>query len=112
MLDRYTDRDLAVSVVWFNMVRTDERSRWPSDEIVDARARHYWDDGKVVGRAVAARAELASWGPVAWDAWLLYPPGVTWETDAPLPASYGRTILKSRQQLVEALRALPTGPQS
>ena len=55
MLAKYPDRDLAVTVVWFNMVRTDARDRWPRDEIVDRRARHFWDARKLVGTALAGR---------------------------------------------------------
>lgn len=104
---KYPDRDVAVSVLWFNMVRTDARDRWPRDEIVDARARHFWDQAKVVGTALAAREELRDWRPVAWDVWLLYPAGVRWERDAPLPSARGRTIIKARQALDAAVAALP-----
>jgi hypothetical protein len=75
VLAKYPDRDVAVTVVWFNMVRTDARDRWPRDEIVDRRTRHYWDAGRLVGTALAGRPELAAWRPVAWDVWLLYPAG-------------------------------------
>lgn len=110
MLAKYPDRDVAVSVVWFNMVRTDARDRWPRDEIVDARARHYWDEAKVVGRALAGRDELAAWRPVAWDAWLLYPAGTTWDEAGPVPATRGRTIIRTRDALDAAMRALPVRP--
>ena len=110
MLAKYPDRDVAVTVVWFNMVRTDERGRWPRDEIVDPRARHLWDPGKVVGTALGGMDELAEWGPVAWDAWLLYPAGTTWETSGPVPAARGRTIIKTRAALDAAIRALPVIP--
>ena len=83
MLANDPDRDVAVTVVWFNMVRTYARDRWPRDEIVDRRSRHYWDSGKLVGTALAGRPELAAWRPVAWDVWLLYPAGTTWETAGP-----------------------------
>ena len=110
MLAKYPDRDVAVTVVWFNMVRTDARDRWPRDEIVDRRARHYWDAGKRVGTALAGRPELAAWRPVAWDAWLLYPAGTTWEATAPVPVARGRTIIKTRTALDQAVRALRVGP--
>ena len=110
MLAKYPDRDVAVTVVWFNMVRTDARDRWPRDEIVDARARHVWDAAKLVGTALASREELASWRPVAYDVWLLYPAGTTWDVTAPVPAARGRTIIKTRAALDAAIRALPVGP--
>ncbi len=110
MLAKYPDRDVAVTVVWFNMVRTDARDRWPRNEIVDRRARHVWDAGKLVGTALAGRPELAEWRPVAWDVWLLYPAGTTWDVAAPVPAARGRTIIKTRAALDAAMRALPVGP--
>lgn len=110
VLSKYPDRDVAVTVVWFNMVRTDARDRWPRNEIVDRRARHLWDPGKVVGSSLASRAALAAWRPVAWDAWLLYPSGTTWDVTTPVPAARGRTIIKTRDALDAAIRALPAGP--
>jgi hypothetical protein len=110
VLAKYPDRDVAVTVVWFNMVRTDARDRWPRNEIVDRRARHLWDAGKLVGTALAGRQELAAWRPVAWDAWLLYPAGTTWDQTPPVPATRGRTIIKTRAALDEAMRALRAGP--
>jgi hypothetical protein len=110
LLAKYPDRDVSVSVVWFNMVRTDARDRWPRDEIVDPRARHYWDEPKLVGRALAARDELASWRPIAWDAWLLYPAGTAADVAGVVPATRGRTIIKTREALEREIRALPVRP--
>jgi hypothetical protein len=108
VLAKYPDRDVAVTVVWFNMVRTDERGRWPRDEIVDARARHLWDEGKLLGRALAGHPDLAAWRPVAWDVWLLYPAGTMWDAGTvPVPEARGRTIIRTRDALDRAIAALP-----
>lgn len=107
MLAAYPDRDVRVLVVWFNMVRSDARDRWPTDEIVDPRAVHFWDEEKLVGRALAERPELADWRPVVWDAWLLYPPGVTWNNEPPEAEAEGRTIIGAREELDQVFRALP-----
>jgi hypothetical protein len=107
VLAKFPDRDAAVFVVWFNMVRTDERARWPRDEIVDRRAMHLWDAQKAVGKALAARDELKAWRPVAYDVWALYPAGVTWGAGAPAPDSYGRTIIRTRGALAANVAALP-----
>ena len=109
VLAKYPDRDVAVSVVWFNMVRTDERDRWPRDEIVDRRARHFWDARKLVGSALASRDELSAWRPVAWDVWLLYPAGTRWDVTVPVPAARGRTIINTRAALDQAIAALQVG---
>jgi hypothetical protein len=110
VLAKLADRDVAVSVVWLNMVRTDGRDLWPADAIVDPRATHYWDEAKTVGKALASRDELAAWRPVAWDVWAIFPPGARWDDLPPRPAAFGRTIIKTRQQLVEAVAALPRKP--
>jgi hypothetical protein len=107
VLAKYPDRDVAVSVVWVNMLRTDARDQWPHDEIVDARATHYWDEAKLVGSALAARDELKAWRPAAWDVWALYPPGATWTDQAPLPAASGGTIIRTRERLASAVAGLP-----
>jgi hypothetical protein len=109
VLAKFPDRDVAVFVVWFNMVRTDERARWPRDEIVDPRATHFWDTQKAVGKALAAREEVKAWRPVAWDVWTLYPAGVRWDAGTPAPGSYGRTIIRTRRDLAAAVAALPVG---
>jgi hypothetical protein len=107
VLGKLPDRHVAVFVVWFNMVRTDERTRWPHDEIVDRRAIHFWDGRKTVGAALAARDELTAWRPVAWDVWALYPAGAKWDAVVPAPASSGRTIIRTRKELASAVAALP-----
>jgi hypothetical protein len=107
VLAKLADRDVAVSVVWLTMVRTDARDLWPADAIIDPRATHYWDGAKAVGKALASRDDLAAWRPVAWDVWAVFPAGVRWEDAPPRPAAFGRTIIKTRQQLADAVAALP-----
>lgn len=107
---KYGDRDVRVFVVWLRMLRTDARSEWPRNEIVDPRATHFWDERKAVGIALAARDDLKGWRPVAWDVWVTYPPGATWTAEAPRPAASGRTIIRTRDQLVAAIAVLPVVP--
>jgi hypothetical protein len=89
------------------MIRTDARSEWPRNEIVDPRATHYWDERKIVGAALAQREDLKAWRPVAWDIWALFPPAITWSEAPPRSAGAGRTILRTRDQLEAAVAALP-----
>jgi hypothetical protein len=107
VLAKLADRDVAVFVVWLRMVRTDARDLWPADAIVDPRVTHYWDEAKAVGKALAARDDLAAWRPVAWDVWAVFPAGARWDDAPPRPAAFGRTIIKTRRQLAEAVAALP-----
>jgi hypothetical protein len=89
------------------MLRTDARSEWPRNEIVDPRATHFWDERKAVGTALAARDDLKGWRPVAWDIWAMFPPGATWTENVPRPIATGRTIIRTRDQLEAAVAALP-----
>ncbi len=51
----------------------------------DTRISQYWDSHRAFGRQVAARLQLLA--PIAWDIYLLYPPGFTWNAGhLPLPA--------------------------
>jgi hypothetical protein len=111
LLAKYRDRDLKVYVIWLKMLRTDARSEWPRNEIVDPRATHYWDEAKTVGTALAAGDALKAWRPVAWDMWAMYPPAATWTTGPPAPAGFGRTSLRTRDQLETAVAALPSARQ-
>jgi hypothetical protein len=110
VLSKLRDRDVVVSVVWLNMVRTDARDLWPNDAIVDPRATHYWDASRAVGEALAARDDLRGWRPVAWDVWALFPPGAQWNATPPQPTASGRTIIRTRHQLYDAVAALPPTP--
>jgi hypothetical protein len=107
VLAKLADRDVAVSVVWLTMVRTDARDLWPADAIIDPRVTHYWDEAKAVGKALASRDDLAAWRPVAWDVWAVFPAGARWDDAPPRPAAFGGTVIKTRRQLAEAVAALP-----
>ena len=107
MLAKLADRDVAVSVVWLTMVRTDARDLWPADAIIDPRVTHCWDEAKAVGsarlarrpRRVAAR-RLGTSGPC-------FSAGARWDDAPPRPAAFGGTVIKTRRQLAEAVAALP-----
>lgn len=50
----------------------------------DERVAQYWDPERVLGRLVSQTLNLAT--PIAWDIYLLYPPGARWEGDRlPVP---------------------------
>ena len=95
--------------IWYNMVASDARKRWPDDLIDDPRAVHFWDEERVVGRWFAARPELGECtlgSDVAWDAYYLFAATSRW-TDAPGPLiTSGCPIVRSREQLEQALDRL------
>jgi len=122
ILEPRASADLRVYAVWFNMVEEDARTRWPADLLTDRRVTHFWDEGKTVGRWFAPRAEAPpmvavrapdSSGlgqPVLWDAYLVYGPEARWDEEPSGLRRWGRTILRTREQLREAVTALAGGP--
>lgn len=69
-------------VVFLPMVSGDDEAaaRTRTSEIRDARITTSWDPGLGVGRAFRKPLGLRA---TAWDVYLVYPPGVVWEGDAP-----------------------------
>jgi hypothetical protein len=71
-------------VIWVPMFRGHERDvPNATREIPDPRALHYWDGNSSSMRAVRASLGLSE---DAWDIFLLYPPGASWNgTNPPAP---------------------------
>lgn len=84
VFEKITGPGFRAYVVWVPMFRGHERdvSR-ATREVPDPRARHYWDGDSASMRAVRASLSLSE---DAWDIFLLYRPGVTWDdADPPAP---------------------------
>lgn len=77
-----------MSVVWLPMMETDnpESASQVVQNIPDARAKHFFDSEKLVGKAVAT--SLGSDGHVAWDTYLFYAPGGEWLATPPQPVMW------------------------
>ena len=109
LLQKYSAADLRVYAVWFNMVASDSRSKWPAGLLSDNRAIHRWDESKVVGRWFAGqtsgiRSQLApgsAWGDgeTLWDAYLLYGADARWDDGPTGLIRWGRTIVAGRETL-------------
>lgn len=52
----------------------------------EGSASHFHDPAAIVGKAVAAA--LGGQGAIAWDVYLLFPPGGTWEGSPPAPLEW------------------------
>lgn len=107
------DLDVAVYAVWFDMIDTDSRSRWPSGVLVDPRVRHWWDEGKAVGRWYGRHPDYGD-DPelVVWDTYFLYGPDAEWQEQGPTElASWGYTIWEHREKLRRDLLALAAGEE-
>lgn len=108
VLDTHPKADVSVYAVWFAMYPGDARAKWPADLLTDPRVTHRWDEGKLVGRWFADRADAmrprlapgSTWaGTILWDSYLLFGREATW-TDAPSGLiHWGRTIVAGRRTL-------------
>ena len=91
--------------MWFNMLPSDSRDRWPSDVFADARVTQRWDANKLVGTWYATSLGLRDRG-VLWDAYLLYGPIATLSAQPSPPVSWGNPIVQTREKLRTDVQAL------
>ncbi|HXW06792.1 MAG TPA: hypothetical protein VD833_16270, partial [Vicinamibacterales bacterium] len=86
VLSRLADARLPTYVVWVPMSRGVERDvPAATAEVPDARATHYWDGGRVL---VNGYRDTLGLPEDAWDIFLLYRPGVRWESAQPPVPDY------------------------
>jgi len=87
VFQRIDDERLTAYVVWGPML--DEETRPDAVEatryLEDPRSRHFWTDADRVAERFREVTGLPE-GELAWDTFLLYPPGVTWNGEPPEPA--------------------------
>ncbi|MFN0152021.1 MAG: hypothetical protein ACKVU1_15075 [bacterium] len=88
LFDEIDSPSLLGLVVFLPMVSGDDEAaaRERTLENDDARIATSWDPGRGVGRAFRATLGLRS---TAWDVYLVYPPGVTWDgVQPPAPRAW------------------------
>ncbi len=63
------------------MLETDNLNAAQVQEAIfqDSRVSHYWDGKRVFGQLVSQTLNLAT--PIAWDVYMLYSPGASWEPE-------------------------------
>lgn len=91
------------------MIGTDARSRWgwTGGIIDDARAAHFWDEKKIVGRWYAAEENPAESDPgIVWDAYYLYGPDAQWDAKPEPLLSKGATVRDEAHELKNKLAPL------
>jgi hypothetical protein len=86
--DAFPQAEICLCVVWLPMMETDNQETASAvvQNIPDARAQHFFDPEKYVGKAIAT--SLGSDGHVAWDTYAFYPPGIEWLDTPPAPVEW------------------------
>lgn len=95
VLDRIDDDRLRTYVVWGPM--QGEETRQHAEEVTesqpDPRATHFWTGAQVVAERLQGPAGLED--ELAWDTFLLYPPGPRWEGNVPPEPAHVMHVGKS-----------------
>jgi hypothetical protein len=109
LLDKYSNANLRVYAVWFNMMPADSRAKWSANLLTDSRVIHRWDEPKTLGRWFGPRTAVmksqltpdSTWndGDVLWDAYLLYGADAKWDAEPAGLINWGRTIVAARESL-------------
>ncbi len=84
--------------MWFNMLPSDSRDRWPSDVFTDSRVTQRWDANKLVGTWYGTSLGLRE-RAVLWDAYLLYDRSAKLSAQRSPPVSWGNPIVQTREKL-------------
>jgi hypothetical protein len=112
ILKRNPKLDLKVYAVWYEMYPGDSPDDFPEARLLmrDRRVTHYWDQPKDVGRWFYGLVPTNVKGDIEWDAFYLYSTDSVWGgnvEDRPTGLlTWGRTILRDRKKLTEAIARL------
>lgn len=84
VLDRIPDPNVRVYLVWVPAVEIDtlENAKARTYLMPDPRVTQFWTETPSLSEAFKTSLGLQS---IAWDVFLLYRPGVTWQSPAPAP---------------------------
>ena len=110
-METYPEAKLKVYAIWFDVLAGDDRSKWDSTLLSDARVTELWDAEGELGNWFPQQDEYAGIvrGPLAWDIFFLYGGNATWE-EVPQPlVKSGSTIIASSRELKESILLLIEG---
>lgn len=87
LLERNPDPRLRVYVVWGPMLgpETEEDARGATSLVPDGRTTHFWTGVDTLAERLRGPAGLTD--ELAWDTFLLFPPGARWGESPPAPSS-------------------------
>ncbi len=87
VLDQVADASLCAYIAWVPILPDDSgaAAEESSKLVTDERCSHFWDTDKALPPLFAPVLGLPQDWP-AWDVYLAYPAGPTWESEPPKPA--------------------------
>ncbi len=87
VLDQLDEPSLRALVAWVPILPDDSEgaARASASLISDERSSHFWDARKALPPLFASLLGLPEDWP-AWDVYLAYPAGATWDDEPPAPA--------------------------
>lgn len=90
------------------MLASDTPEAFPDARKVmpDARVAHFWDGERAVGKWFKEAVPSDYAGPIQWDVFYLYGGEAEWKDQTVPLISTGRTILKERLKLQQAVASL------
>ena len=95
--------EIHVYVVWEPMLGARRNRAAEATELIsDPRVRHYWNDDFIVGEFFKDHDS----GRTAWDIYFLYGPEAVWQEEPEPLLLSGRTVIRKRQALHDALAEL------
>jgi hypothetical protein len=88
VLSKIGSEDFVAYAVWEPIFKTDDErsSRKAVTLFPDERVKNYWVRTRAVGELFQPPINLK--GEPAWDVYLVYEPGIEWDTDAPPEPTY------------------------
>ena len=71
------------AIVWTPMLVTDslDSANQRQTKFSDPRVRQFWDPDRIFGQLLSQTLNLRA--SIAWDVYLVYPPGHPWDTELP-----------------------------
>ena len=118
LLAENADVRLHVFVVWERVIPTDiaEPTNGKLAVVRDARVEQYWDPTRAISKDIV-RAVLASppryplsqdidATTIVWDMIAVFPKGVRWEADIPVPLYHGEPVVRAIPELRRTLAAM------
>ena len=92
-------------MIWVQRWATDARTEIAGAGMVDRRAAHFSDTGKVVGEPFLQQFGV-DFGGLDYDFYLLFGRDATWGASAPRPVSSGATVIGDSERLARDIAPL------